>query len=134
MRWKRSAALIVFAGVLAASPVILGCGKSSSPTAPPVGGGGGGGGGGGTSFDSGTLNAPASFSQTFTTAGSFPYHCNFHVSLGMVGTVNVSSAATDSIVTVTVANYTFTPSTVNIKPGGVVHWNVTIGTHTVTSG
>jgi plastocyanin len=29
----------------------------------------------------------ASFTQTFSTAGSFPYHCSFHP--GMIGTVAV---------------------------------------------
>ena len=34
---------------------------------------------------------PATCSVTFTNAGTFPYHCVFHQSLGMVGTVIVSS-------------------------------------------
>src|SRR5262245_44284432 len=38
-------------------------------------------------FDSGNLAPGASFSRTFTTAGSFPYKCTLHP--GMVGTVNV---------------------------------------------
>ena len=38
-------------------------------------------------WDSGTIAAGASFSRTFTTAGSFPYKCTFHP--GMVGTVTV---------------------------------------------
>lgn len=41
----------------------------------------------GGSFDSGTIAPGASFSRTFPTAGSFPYHCTLHP--GMVGTVNV---------------------------------------------
>jgi plastocyanin len=129
----RFVSLVAVAGVLAATLLVLGCGKSSSPTSP-MGGGGGGGSGGNTPFDSGSLTAPASFSHAFPTAGSVGYHCNFHSSMGMVGTVNVSSGATDSIVTVTASGVSFTPSTVTIKPGGVVHWNITGGTHTVTSG
>ena len=39
------------------------------------------------SFDSGTIGPGGSFSRTFTSAGSFPYHCTLHP--GMVGTVNV---------------------------------------------
>jgi plastocyanin len=39
-------------------------------------------------WDSGTVNAGGSFSFTFTTAGTFNYHCSFHQSLGMVGTIN----------------------------------------------
>jgi len=38
-------------------------------------------------FDSGNIAPGASFSRTFTTAGSFPYKCTIHP--GMVGTVNV---------------------------------------------
>ena len=38
-------------------------------------------------WNSGTLAAGASFSTTFQTAGTFPYHCTFH--RGMVGTVTV---------------------------------------------
>ena len=45
---------VAVAGVLAASLVVFGCGKSSSPTSP-----GGGGGGGNTPFNSGSLTAPA---------------------------------------------------------------------------
>src|SRR5262249_2788039 len=39
----------------------------------------------------GTGVIPASCSETFTNAGTFPYHCIFHRSLGMVGTVIVSA-------------------------------------------
>jgi plastocyanin len=131
MRAKRAvgwAALLLTVGALGAVGFV-GCSKDDGPTTP-VGGGGGGGG----TFDSGTLNAPASFDHTFATAGSFPYHCVFHESLGMVGTVMVVSGATDSTVTVSAGGTRFTPSTVTIRPGGSVHWVITDGTHTVTSG
>jgi len=39
------------------------------------------------SFDSGVLQQGATFSQTFTTAGTFSYHCNIHSS--MTGTITV---------------------------------------------
>jgi len=47
------------------------------------------------SFDSGDLKTgeKTSFSFTFTKAGTFAYHCKYHVSLGMVGTVVVQAAA-----------------------------------------
>jgi LPXTG-motif cell wall-anchored protein len=45
----------------------------------------------GGSWDSGTMNPGASFSHTFPSAGTFPYHCEFHESLGMVGTVIVQA-------------------------------------------
>lgn len=38
-------------------------------------------------FDSGTLNAGQSFSHAFSSAGTYGYHCKFHASMGMVGTV-----------------------------------------------
>jgi plastocyanin len=43
-------------------------------------------------WDSGIRNQGATFSHTFNTAGSFPYHCTPHGSCcGMIGTVTVSS-------------------------------------------
>ncbi len=41
------------------------------------------------SFDSGTLNPGGTFSHTFTMTGTYNYHCAFHVSMGMTGTVIV---------------------------------------------
>lgn len=35
----------------------------------------------GTGFDSGTLNKGQTFSHTFSSAGSFDYHCDFHPSM-----------------------------------------------------
>ena len=40
-------------------------------------------------WDSGSMSPGATFSHTFNSAGSFAYHCTFHQSLGMVGTVIV---------------------------------------------
>ena len=42
-------------------------------------------------FDSGTMNTGATFAKTFTTAGTFTYHCNIHPS--MTGTVVVAAVA-----------------------------------------
>jgi plastocyanin len=39
-------------------------------------------------FDSGAFGEDATFSQTFNTAGSFPYHCEIHTS--MKGKVTVT--------------------------------------------
>ncbi len=44
----------------------------------------------GASFDSGNLNPGDTFSHTFTSAGTFAYHCTYHQQLGMVGTVIVT--------------------------------------------
>lgn len=52
-------------------------------TCPPAGGG----------FDSGFRSSPATFSQTFNTAGSFEYRCNVHPTT-MQGRVNVAAQAT----------------------------------------
>jgi plastocyanin len=41
-----------------------------------------------TTFDSGTLDAGGTFSYVANTAGSFPYHCNFHAN--MKGTLVVT--------------------------------------------
>jgi plastocyanin len=38
-------------------------------------------------FDSGPISAGGQFTRTFSTVGSFPYHCTIHP--GMVGTVTV---------------------------------------------
>jgi plastocyanin len=129
---KRSMMLMsVLASALVLSVIVVGCGKSSSPTAP-YGGGGGGGGASNTPFNSGTLTAPASFDHVFPTAGTVGYHCNFHVSMGMVGTVVVAAGGASSA-TVTASGTTFSPSSVTIMPGGTVHWTIASGTHTVTS-
>lgn len=45
-------------------------------------------------FDSGTLSQGQTFSFTFNTPGTFPYFCRFHGSMGMVGSVTVTSATT----------------------------------------
>jgi plastocyanin len=53
------------------------------------------GGGPGTSSnqnDSNLRNYPFSFTNTFDSAGSFPYECTEHVGFGMVGTVTVTAA------------------------------------------
>ena len=43
-------------------------------------------------WDSGTIDGGASFTHTFSTAGTFAYHCNFHPQ--MTGTVVVQAAET----------------------------------------
>jgi LPXTG-motif cell wall-anchored protein len=45
----------------------------------------------GGSWNSGTMNPGASFSHTFSSAGTFPYVCSFHESIGMTGTVIVGA-------------------------------------------
>jgi plastocyanin len=47
----------------------------------------------GTSFDSGALSPGQTFSHTFDTAGTFPYHCSIHGAASMSGTVQVNGAS-----------------------------------------
>jgi plastocyanin len=43
-------------------------------------------------FDSGNMAAGATYSYTFSTAGTYNYHCTYHS--GMTGTVMVNAAST----------------------------------------
>jgi plastocyanin len=54
-------------------------------------------------WDSGTYlgTLPHSFTNTFTTAGSFSYFCRVHVSVGMTGAITVASADLPPTVTIT---------------------------------
>ena len=40
-------------------------------------------------WDTGNIAAGASATTTFNTPGTFPYHCTYHVAMGMKGTVIV---------------------------------------------
>ena len=99
---------------------------SNNPTGPPSGG---------LELNSGNIPSGQSFEHRFFTAGAFGYHCTIHN--GMTGSVTVSDAATDTVVTVTIVNSSstgFQPGTVTVKTGGRVHWDNNDGTaHTVTS-
>jgi len=52
-------------------------------------------------WDSAVHNAPFSFTNTFTSAGTFPYHCTIHVNFGMKGTIIVAAANLPPTVTIT---------------------------------
>jgi plastocyanin len=132
MNPSRSILALAAVSSLVAGLALFGCSKSKSPTNPYSTVPSGSPGGGATSFDSGAMSAPADFVHTFPTAGTIGYHCTFHVSMGMTGTVLVADGAADSAVVVA-SGTSFTPSSVSIKPGAYVHWTVTGGTHTVTS-
>jgi len=45
-------------------------------------------------FDSGNMAAGATYSYTFSTAGTYNYHCTYHS--GMTGTVMVNAASTST--------------------------------------
>ncbi len=123
MKRNRSA-LVLAAATLAllGAAALAGCSDDDDPYGP---------GPGPTGFDSGSMNAPANYVHTFATASTVSYHCTFHRSMGMTGTVTVVNGAADSAV-VTASGMVFTPVAVSIKPGGYVRWAVTGGTHTVT--
>jgi LPXTG-motif cell wall-anchored protein len=64
-------------------------------------------------FNSGPLNPGQSFSHTFTTAGTVPYHCLFHGSaggIGMAGVITVGTASTTTAAPATTAPATSPPS------------------------
>ncbi|MDP2726904.1 MAG: cupredoxin domain-containing protein [Dehalococcoidia bacterium] len=61
-------------------------------------------------WDSGTISRGQTFSRTFDTPGTFPYHCIFHQGSGMVGTITV--LGTQPTATATPLRPTATPTTV----------------------
>ena len=132
MRPHRAVLVVAALSIVVAGAALLGCSQSTSPTSPSGGGSTGGSGSANTPFNSGSLNASAQFIRVFPTAGTVGYHCNFHVAMGMTGTVTVAAGEADSAV-VTAGGTSFTPQTVRIKPGGYVHWKLTDGPHTITS-
>lgn len=107
---------------------IAGCSKSYSPTQPSSGSGG-------TRFNLGPFAVGQSAQLTFPSAGTNPYHCITHRSMGMTGTVQVDAAGADSQVVQLTAGSLFAPVTAHVKPGGHVRWvNASSRTdHTVTS-
>ncbi len=40
-------------------------------------------------YDSGNVGSAGTFTQTFNTAGTYHYHCTYHVASGMTGTITV---------------------------------------------
>ncbi len=65
-------------------------------------------------WDSGVLNSGATFSHTFTTAGTFLYYCTPHgACCGMTGSVTVNDAV--DTVTITRAQYTTSRSQLTVQ-------------------
>jgi len=50
-------------------------------------------------WDSTVVNGPHSFTNIFTSAGSFSYYCSTHFTIGMTGLVNVAAAPTPIVLT-----------------------------------
>lgn len=74
------------------------------------------------------------YSHRFFTAGAYPYHCRFHDSMTGIVIVAASTPAVDSLQSVDVANFAFSPASVSIPVGGKVTWtNTSNMTHSVTS-
>jgi hypothetical protein len=48
-------------------------------------------------WNSGTVAAGGTYRRAFTTAGSFPYHCNFHCASGMVGSITVNNSSVQAV-------------------------------------
>jgi len=61
-------------------------------------------------WNSGNMNPGATFSFKFTTAGTYNYYCTYHCSMGMTGTVTVSSASGISPETFTKIQFTLAPN------------------------
>jgi plastocyanin len=97
------------------------------------------------SFNSGTLDAGASFSQTFSQPGTFAYYCEFHGGpggAGMAGVINVGDGAAapppqptqpaqptaappppaPAAASVSMVDFDFAPKEIRIKAGTVVTW------------
>lgn len=52
-------------------------------------------------WDSGVNNAPHSFTNSFPSAGNFPFYCSVHYNSSMTGEVNVAGAALPPTVSIT---------------------------------
>jgi plastocyanin len=133
-------ALVPLLAALVVALAAASCNRYSAPTSPygggSTGGGGTGGGGTGMPFDLGPFAIGESAQLTFSSSGTFGYHCNAHRAMGMIGTVQVDANGADSLlVQIGASGFTFTPSTAHIRPGGHVRWVNTSGlaNHTVTS-
>ncbi|HWG90704.1 MAG TPA: multicopper oxidase domain-containing protein [Candidatus Thermoplasmatota archaeon] len=75
----------------------------------------------------GTLEGPLlakgqSWEATFTTLGTFKYHCHPHPFMEGEIVVSATDPAARDRVEVTMQNFKFTPERVVVKPGGTVKW------------
>jgi plastocyanin len=105
----------------------LSCSSGGSPT---------GGGGGTREFASGNLAGNgASFTHTFTKAGSFPYYCRYHGGpggQGMSGVITVVAGGTPSGHPVSIINSTLPDLTIDVDDS--ITWTNNSGiVHTVES-
>ena len=83
-------------------------------------------------FNSGNMFKGNEFNFTFTKAGTFPYHCNYHS--GMTGKIIVPSGTNPNLFQVNITGFAFDPLFLTIPVGASVTWkNNDAATHTVTS-
>jgi len=52
-------------------------------------------------WNSGVTNRPYSFTNTFTSAGAFPYYCQVHYTIGMKGVINVTAPNVPPTISIT---------------------------------
>jgi plastocyanin len=52
-------------------------------------------------WNSGVTNSPHSFTNTFTSAGAFPYYCQVHYTIGMKGLINVTAPNVPPTISIT---------------------------------
>ena len=94
----------------------------SSPTSP----------GAVLELNSGDFGGGGTYQHRFAVAGAYGYHCVHHAP--MVGSVQVSDAAVDTLVNVSIISSTTGLAAATVKTGGRVVWtNNTAMVHTVTS-
>jgi len=48
-------------------------------------------------WNSGPVAAGGTFTRIFSSAGTFPFHCNFHCSMGMVGSITVNNSTVQAV-------------------------------------
>jgi plastocyanin len=91
--------------------------------------------GSGQELASPTLGPLATYSHTFASAGTYPYHCEFHGAMQATVVVDPNSVVTTASVSIVNSTATgFSPQSVTIAPGGTVTWtNNDSVNHTVTS-
>jgi plastocyanin len=82
-------------------------------------------------FNSGSIGNGGTYSYTFSTVGTFQYHCSLHPE--MTAKVIVTSTTT-STAAVSINNMLYSPATITVSAGTIITWtNNDSVEHTVTS-